>query len=123
MIYTKVIGVLLIAASVATALTTAYLYGQAAGRNACEAAAAREQAVIDKAIEVATETSAAAIREIKIQHRTINQRVEREIQTNTVFRDCRLPDGMRDTINEAITGRRPDTAASGVLPSPDPTGR
>lgn len=123
MISAKIIGVLLIAASVATALTTAYLYGHVAGRNACEAAAAREQAVIDKAINVAAATSAAAIRDIKIQHRTINQRVEREIQTNTVFRDCRLPDGMRDNINEAITGRRPNAAASGVLPSPDPAGR
>lgn len=118
----RIIGVLLIVAGIALGIGSIYLYGHAAGRDACKADQAQQQAIIQAAVDAANATSAAAIRDIKVVNRTIQQRVEREIQTNTVFRDCRLPDGVRDDINAAIAGR-PNASASGVLPSPDAAAR
>jgi hypothetical protein len=119
---TRIIGFLLIVAAIGLAISTVYLYGHTAGRDACQADQNKQDATIRAAVDAATRTSAEAIREIKIVHRTVQQRVEREIQTNTVFRDCRLPDGVRDDINAAIAGR-PVPAASGVVPPTDSAGR
>lgn len=122
MIPTRLIAGLLIVAAVGSAISAVYFYGHMAGRNACQADQKTRDAIIQAAVDAAIRTSAEAIRDIKIINRTIQQKVEREIQTNTVFRDCRLPDGVRDNINAAIAAR-PDPAASGVVSSPDTTGR
>ena len=118
----KIIGALLFAASIALAISTVYFYGYSAGRDACQVDQKTQDDVVAAAVDAATRTSAEAIRDIKIVNRTIQQKVEREIQTNTVFRDCRLPDGVRNSINAAIAAR-PEPAASGVVPSADPVGR
>lgn len=118
----RIIAVLLFVLASGVALASAYFYGISVGKAVVEAAEAREERLVRAAIDAAATTSAAAIRDIKVVNRTIQQKVEREIQTNTVFRDCKLPDGVRDTINQAIAAR-PNAAASGVLPTADPVGR
>lgn len=77
-------------------------------------AQAREDAAREKTLQAAQEGAAAAIAALKPVNTTIVQKVQREIQTNTVYRDCRLPaDGLR-LANEAITGR-PEPAGAGVV--------
>jgi hypothetical protein len=77
------------------------------------------QAMADRAREetrqAAQQGAAEAIAALKPVNTTIVQKVQREIQTNTVYRDCRLPaDGLR-LANESITGRAEPTGA-GVVP-------
>ncbi len=74
------------------------------------------QARIDKATqdtrEAAQQGAAKAIAAIKITNTTIRGEVQREVQTNTIYRDCRVPaDGVR-IINDALSGKR---AGSGEL--------
>ena len=45
--------------------------------------------------------TAVAISHIRIENRTIHQKAIHEVQTNTVYSDCRLPDAGRVLINEA----------------------
>lgn len=76
---------------------------------------AREERAREETRKAAQEGAAEAIAALKPVNTTIVQKVQREIQTNTVYRDCRLPaDGMR-LANEAITGR-PESAGAGVVP-------
>lgn len=80
------------------------------------------QAKIDKARQETREAAqlgaAEAISKIEIKQQTIVQKVQHEVQTNTVYRDCVVPaDGVR-LLNDAISGRgeaRP--AGSGPVPS------
>jgi len=94
----------------------AFFYGQGVG---ADGVIAKQQAV-DQAIQqtrdAAQQGAAAAIALLKPRNVTIRQETEREIQTNTVYRDCRLPaDGVR-LANEAITGRVAEPAGGGSLP-------
>lgn len=91
---------------------------------------AQQEQAKQLAVEVATlqtrqvmqDAAAEAISNIKVTNTTIRGEVQREIQTNTVYRDCKLPaDGLR-IINEAITGKRTQPAGSGQLPRTDANG-
>ena len=75
----------------------------------------REDEVRKATFDAAQAGAAAAIAAIKPVNTTIVQKVQREIQTNTVYRDCRLPaDGVR-LANESLTGRT-EPAGAGVVP-------
>lgn len=96
----------------------AFFYGQGVG---ADGVIAKQQAV-DQAIQqtrdAAQQGAAAAIALLKPRNVTIRQETEREIQTNTVYRDCRVPaDGVR-LANEAITGRPAEPAGGGSVPGP-----
>jgi hypothetical protein len=45
-----------------------------------------------------------AIGNIRIENRTIYQKATHEVQTNTVYRDCRVPAAGVQLINDARTG-------------------
>lgn len=78
-------------------------------------AQAREDAARAQTLQAAQEGAAAAIAALKPVNTTIVQKVQREVQNNVVYRDCRLPaDGLR-LANEAITGRA-EPAGAGVVP-------
>lgn len=65
--------------------------------------------------EAAQDGAAKAIAANKPINQTIVQKVQHEIETNTVYRDCRnTPDGLF-RINEALTGRA-QPAGDGKLP-------
>lgn len=83
-------------------------------------AQAREDRAREETRRAAQEGAAEAIAALKPVNTTIVQKVQREIQTNTVYRDCRLPaDGMR-LANEAITGRA-DAAGDRSVPGTSAT--
>lgn len=115
---------IIIAVVVALAsIAGAFFYGVSVGKDR-EAAT---QARIDKAItdtrQAAQQGAAEAISGIKITNTTIQNEVQREIQTNTIYRDCKLPaDGLR-LANDALKGKRSIPAGSGVVPRTDTTGK
>lgn len=98
----------------------AFGYGVKVGADGELATQARVEEVRKAAEESAQLGAAAAIAKIKVTNTTIRGEVQREIQTNTVYRDCRLPaDGVR-LINEALTGQRADNRK---LSAAEPPGR
>ena len=85
------------------------------------AAQAREQNHIAEAVDAANTASAQAIAKIKVVNTTIQNEVQREVQNNIVYRDCKhTPDGLR-LVNDALTGGKP--AGDGKLPKADTPGR
>jgi hypothetical protein len=75
----------------------------------------KSEDLVREAGEAAQLAAAAEIAKIKPRNVTIQQEVRREIETNTVYRDCRVPaDGVR-LANEALTGRA-QPAGGGKLP-------
>jgi hypothetical protein len=85
-----------------------------------ETKAKADQATLDDAVkktrEAAIEGAAKAIAANKPINQTIVQKVQREIQTNTVYASCKhSPDGLRG-INEALTGKPSQPAGDSKLP-------
>jgi hypothetical protein len=105
-------------AGIGAAFTGTYYAGHKAGRDACEAKVLDEERVIQQIRETLDKSIAAGLANIKVENRTIMGRVEREIRTNTVYADCRHPDGVLRDINEAL-GHRTKPAADRVVPAPD----
>lgn len=106
-----------LAAAVAGA--AGYLYGRVDGAALTQAQIANAAQVEQRATDAAAKAAAKAIAGIRVQHQTIQSRVEREIQTNTVYRECVHAPGVRDSINEALTGRANSGPDAGV-PSAQP---
>lgn len=85
------------------------------------AAQAREDQHVAQAVDAANAASANAISKIKVINTKIQNEVQREIITNTVYRDCaHTPDGLR-LLNQALAGAGPATAGGGKLPGANPT--
>jgi hypothetical protein len=101
----------------------AYLKGRQDGKAIAAAQEARDERVAVIAAESAASAAAVAIRQIRITNTTIQQRLEREIQTRVQYVDCRHAPGVLDTINEALTGQRPKPPAGGGVPAVDAPGR
>lgn len=119
----KLVGVALACAGAVAAVVAAYVEGKSAGKAECQSAELREQALVSAAVEAANRASADAISQIKVVNTTIKQRIERETSTNVVYRECRHSDGVLRDINEALTGKRADPAASAVMPTGNAAGR
>jgi len=99
----------------------AYVQGRADGRDACQAAEARDQHVATVASAAAAASAAEAIAKLEVKHVTVRQKLEREVVTKEVFRDCRSgPDALR-LFNDSIppTGTEPSTDR-GKLPAANP---
>lgn len=76
----------------------------------------REDRHIVEATKAATDAASDAISKLRPKYTTIQNEVQREITTRTVYTDCRhSPDGLR-LLNQAITGTNPTTASEGKLP-------
>lgn len=106
-----------------TAGTGLYVKGRADGRKLEQATDLREREVARMAADSAASAAAFAISKIKVQNRTITNEVQREVQTNVVYRDCRHSDEQLRNINAAITGIQPEPAGSGLVPRTGPAGR
>lgn len=97
-------------------------YGTGLGEDREFAKRTREDAIVTQVRDTAQAAAADAIAKIKPRNVTIQQEIQREIQTRTEYRDCRHgPDGLR-LINEALTGR-PQSAGNSQLSGTDNTGR
>lgn len=82
------------------------------------AAKAREDKHVKAAVDAATEVSAKAIASIRPKFTTITNEVQREISTQTVYRDVacsHTPDGLR-LVNQALAGGEPPAPSGGKLP-------
>lgn len=85
------------------------------------AAQAREQNHIAEAVDAANNAAAQAIAKIKVTNTTIQNEVQREVQTNTVYAECRNTSPGLRLLNQALTGDKP--AGDGKLPKADAPGR
>lgn len=104
-------------AAVTTMVAGIYFEGKRAGKADCAERAAVIREAAQAAADSAASAAATAISKIKVQNRTIMNEVQREVQTNTVYRDCRHSDEQLRRINAALTGERAEPAGSGILPS------
>lgn len=95
-----------------------YVYGRTDGAALTQAQIAHAAQVEQRAIDAAAKAAAQAIAGIRVQNKTIQAKVEREIQTHTVYVECRHAPGVLDSINDALTGRANGRPNAGV-PSVD----
>ena len=117
-LYTGFLAAALIVASYGGTLYLGVSYGE----DKEIARASKTQDIVDQAQEAMVRAAATAIATIKPEHVTVNQKVQREIQTNTVYRDCVNTPSMLDNINQALTGRAP-VASDSQLPGPSTPAR
>ena len=75
-----------------------------------------KQAVVAAAVEAANASAATAIAAIKPKYTTIQSEVRREIQTNTVFSDCKLPAASLRLVDQALAPGSPGAAGGSQLP-------
>ncbi|MBH1957164.1 MAG: hypothetical protein I8H70_00565 [Burkholderiales bacterium] len=95
----------------------AFWYGTDVGRQGEVAKQATLEKVVADVALAAQTGAAAAIAANRPRNTTIKQETEREIQVNTVYRDCvNTPASVR-LINEALTGQRPDAPGDRQLPA------
>lgn len=84
------------------------------------ASQAREDAHIAQAVDAANTASAQAISTLKPIYTTLQGKVTHEIETHTIYSDCKLsPDGLL-LANQALNG---GSASSGELPKADAAGK
>lgn len=91
-------------------------YGTGLGEDKEFAKRAREDDLVQKVQTASTQSAADAIAKIKFRNTTIHQEVQREIQTDVRYVDCRHAPGVLSKVNEAITGQRTESPADGKLP-------
>lgn len=114
----------LIAALIAVAAVTgAYFYGVSAGKDACAAAEAREDRIAQLATDAAATSTAKAIAQIEVRNVTIKQETQREVETRTVYRDCRHSPEQLQRLNATLTGDEGQPAGPGLVPSAGALGR
>lgn len=77
----------------------------------------REDRARQETREAAQQGAASAIAALKPVNTTIVQKVQHEVQTNTVYRDCRVPADGVQLANQALTGRSPEPASGDKLPA------
>ena len=97
----------------------AFFYGEHTGAAGEIAKQKKLDDVIQKVTEAAQTGAATAIAANKPINQTIVQKATREIQTNTVYRDCLNTAGQLRNINQALTGAA-QPAGDSQLPSPGP---
>lgn len=97
-------------------LFATFSYGVQVGVDRETATQARIDSANQATKEAAMQGAAQAIASIKITNTTIRGEVQREVHTNTVYRDCRVPaDGVR-IINDALKGQRAISPGGSELP-------
>jgi hypothetical protein len=110
----------IIAALIAFGAATggAYIRGRSDGKDSCLAESAREERIASIVSDSAASAAAQAISQIKVQNRTIQNEVQRTVSERVVYRDpaCAHDAAGMLTINAAITGKRPESVGSGVMP-------
>lgn len=110
---------LLIGIAWAASLGGAGYFAYGAGQDSITAFNAKAAEIVQATKDAAQLGAAEAIAKNRPRNTTIVNEVQHEVQTNTVYRDCRhTPDGLRG-INEALTGKRPVPPGGGKLPGVD----
>lgn len=101
------------------ASTAAFFYGVDVGDDRATAAVAREERIGRVATAAATSAAASAIAGIEIKNVTIQQKLQREVLTREVFRDCRSGDTALQLLNAlpAVAQTGASAAAGRQLPA------
>lgn len=100
----------------AVAVAGAFWYGTSVGEAQCQAQQKSVETVAREVKDAAQAGAAEAIAKLKPRNVTITNEVQREIQTHTVYSDCRnTAVGLRG-INEALTGQRAEPTGDQQLP-------
>jgi uncharacterized protein HemX len=87
-----------------------------------KAAEIDKREVVAEAVDAANSVWAAKVSDLKPIYTTIQAKVQHEIETNTVYRDCKLsPDGLQ-LANQALGGGG-SAPGGGQLPQADPAGK
>ncbi|MFY8038879.1 MAG: hypothetical protein ACOVN4_04340 [Bosea sp. (in: a-proteobacteria)] len=94
-------------------------YAFVLGQDVETATQVREERAAQVSREAALQVTAEAISRIKVEHRTIQNEVQREILEKPVYRDCRHDADSLRRINSAIIGGSSEPAGSGGLPGTD----
>lgn len=82
----------------------------------------REEKLLNKAEKAMTDKAVDAIAALRPKYTTIQGKLEKQIETNTVYRDCKLdPIGLQ-LVNEALTSGT-QTAPPSKLSKTDETGK
>lgn len=96
-----------------------FFYGQGVGADGVRADQAQMEKLVQDTREAAQKGAAEAIAKLRPIHTTIRQETEREIRTNTIYADCKLPAAGVRLANDALVGKQPEPAGGLKLPSPD----
>lgn len=111
-----VVGALLFAG-----LAKSHFMAYDAGKNAQIVKQKESDDLITKVKDEARQGAAEAIAGIEIKRVTVQGRLQTEIQTNTVYRDCiNTPDGLR-ALNEVLANSPARPADNSKLPASSPT--
>ena len=86
------------------------------------ASRAREDKHITEAVDAANATAAKAIAELRPKYTTIQGKLEKQIETNTVYRDCRIDSVGMQLANQALDPTA-EAPAGGKLPGADAAGK
>jgi len=100
----------------AVACAGAFWYGTGVGEDRLLAKQSKEDKIVMNIKDEAMRGAAEAIAKLKPRNTTIVNEVQREIQNNTVYTDCRNTSASMLGINEALTGKRPEPAGDKQLP-------
>lgn len=82
---------------------------------------ALENQHIAEAVDAANSATAEAISKIKVTNKTVQNQLEKQIETHTVYRDCKLDPVGLQLANQALAGSKP--AGDSKLPGPDAAGK
>lgn len=98
-------------------MVAAALWGMGIGQDRFSAQQLREEQIVARATEAAASAAADAISKIEVKNTVINHELQREVQTKTVYRDCRSgADAVRMLNDTAATEAGSDAAAGGRMP-------
>lgn len=111
---------LIIAALVAVLAAGAGGFRLGADHEVASQARADEQ--LKKAEDKMTDAAARAISDLRPKYTTIQGKLEKQIETNTVYRDCKLDSVGLQLVNQALTGGT-EAAATSQLPKADSTAK
>lgn len=86
-----------------------------------KAAQIDKQELVAEAVDAASAAAAVSIAQLRPIYTTIQGKVQHEIETNTVYRDCKLSSDGLLLANQALNGGSQPAAADGSkLPKTDP---
>lgn len=93
----------IIAAALA-AVIGAFLYGRHTGKESSEAATARDERIAQVAYEAGQRGAAGEIQKIEVKNVIIKQELEKQVFTETVYRDCKHTPAALGLLNDALAG-------------------
>lgn len=100
----RVYATLAVALTGFAALAGSYWLGRTDGVALCQGAEALAREVSADAVAAAASSTAQAISQIEVKNVTIRQKLETEVRTREVYRDCVADPAARRLLNDTIRG-------------------